>query len=120
MCIRDRNDPDCLMLRHSETDLTDVEIATWSAAVAVSGGLALVSDDLALLGERERALLDRVIEVGRAADAASLGPDEPRCDDLMRPGGPTSISGGGASMTADPERPVPSFGGTATGFGTDS
>lgn len=115
-----QNDPDCLMLRHSETDLTDVEIATWSAAVAVSGGLALVSDDLALLGERERALLDRVIEVGRAADAASLGPDEPRCDDLMRPGGPTSISGGGASMTADPERPVPSFGGTATGFGTDS
>ena len=115
-----QNDPDCLMLRHSQTDLTDVEIATWSAAVAVSGGLALVSDDLALLGERERVLLDRVIEVGRAADAASLGPDEPRCGDLMRPGGPTMLSGGAASMVADPERPEPTFGGGAAGFDADS
>ena len=43
------NDPDCLMLRTDETAMTPAAIETWAHAVAVSGGMALVSDDLALL-----------------------------------------------------------------------
>jgi alpha-galactosidase len=65
------NDPDCLMLRTSETELTPRQVSAWAMAVAESGGMALVSDDLALLDDDSRALLDRVLEVGRAADAAA-------------------------------------------------
>jgi hypothetical protein len=37
------NDPDCLMLRQSETQMTPAAVRTWAHAVAVSGGMALVS-----------------------------------------------------------------------------
>jgi hypothetical protein len=40
-------------------------------AVGASGGMAVVSDDLALLGGDERSLFDEVITLGRANDAAS-------------------------------------------------
>ena len=42
----------------------------WALAVGESGGMALVSDDLALLDGASRALLDRVLAIGRDADAA--------------------------------------------------
>ena len=41
----------------------------WALAVGVSGGMALVSDDLALLGADARRLLDEVVALGREADA---------------------------------------------------
>jgi alpha-galactosidase len=63
------NDPDCLMLRNEQTSLSEVEINRWALAVGESGGMALVSDDLSLLGREQRALLDDVIAVGRARDA---------------------------------------------------
>ncbi len=63
------NDPDCVMLRTTETAMTADEASGWAAAVGESGGMALVSDDLALLGVGERALLDEVIALGRANDA---------------------------------------------------
>jgi alpha-galactosidase len=63
------NDPDCLMLRTEQTSLTSDEVNRWALAVGESGGMALVSDDLSLLGRHERALLDDVITVGRASDA---------------------------------------------------
>jgi alpha-galactosidase len=65
------NDPDCLMLRTSATELTAAQVEQWALAVGESGGMALVSDDLSLLDASSRALLDRVLEVGRAADAAA-------------------------------------------------
>jgi alpha-galactosidase len=65
------NDPDCLMLRTTETELTPEQVQTWARAVGGSGGMALVSDDLSLLGVDARALLDEVIAAGRAADAAA-------------------------------------------------
>jgi alpha-galactosidase len=70
------NDPDCLMLRTEETSLAPDEISRWALAVGESGGMALVSDDLSLLGPNERALLDDVVAVGRARDAAA-GPAPP-------------------------------------------
>ncbi|HEX4905083.1 MAG TPA: glycoside hydrolase family 36 protein [Acidimicrobiales bacterium] len=68
------NDPDCLMLRTSETELTPEQVERWALAVGESGGMALVSDDLALLDDGSRALLDRVLALGRAADAAVTAP----------------------------------------------
>jgi len=62
------NDPDCLMLRTTDTDLTADQVRAWGDAVAESGGMALVSDDLGLLDADARALLDHVVAVGRAAD----------------------------------------------------
>jgi alpha-galactosidase len=65
------NDPDCIMLRTSATKLTPSQVEEWAMAVGRSGGMALVSDDLSLLDASSRALLDRVLAVGRAADAAA-------------------------------------------------
>ena len=68
------NDPDCVMLRTTDTALTVGEVRRWATAVGDSGGMVLVSDDLALLGQDARSLLDEVIARGREADgrAASL------------------------------------------------
>ena len=64
------NDPDCLMLRTSDTGLDRSQIETWAAAVGRSGGMVLLSDDLSLLGADAHALLDDVLTTGRAADDA--------------------------------------------------
>ena len=65
------NDPDCLMLRTTETALTPAQVEKWAIAVGRSGGMALVSDDLSLLDASSRSLLETVLELGRAADAAA-------------------------------------------------
>jgi hypothetical protein len=65
------NDPDCVMLRTSDTRLSAPAAAAWARTVGCSGGLALVSDDLALLGAEAHALLDEIVATGRAADAAA-------------------------------------------------
>jgi alpha-galactosidase len=65
------NDPDCVMLRTRETSMSAGEVRRWAMAVGASGGMAVVSDDLALLGGDERSLCDEVITLGRANDAAS-------------------------------------------------
>ncbi|WP_208028235.1 glycoside hydrolase family 36 protein [Rhabdothermincola sediminis] len=96
------NDPDCLMLRTDETDLTVEAITTWAHAVAVSGGMALVSDDLALLGAGARSLLDDVVVIGRAADRAAIEGAAPRCEDLMDAAVPTTLTAAGYALTADP------------------
>jgi alpha-galactosidase len=67
------NDPDCVMLRTTATDLTPAEARRWALAVGDSGGMVLVSDDLSLLGANERSLLDEVIARGREADAQAIG-----------------------------------------------
>ena len=61
----------------------------WALAVGVSGGMALVSDDLALLGHDARALLDEVVALGREADAGAAPaplrrPARPRPADAAR------------------------------------
>ena len=66
------NDPDCVMLRTTDTALTADEVRTWAMAVGHSGGMVLVSDDLSLLGPDAHALLADVIATGREADAATV------------------------------------------------
>ena len=60
------NDPDCIMLRTTSTDLDPAAAATWAQCVALSGGLVMVSDDLDLLGSEARARLDEVVAIGRS------------------------------------------------------
>jgi hypothetical protein len=62
------------MLRERQSDLTLAEVQAWTTAVALSGGMVLLSDDLPLLeGEPERdALLARALPPsGQAATALS-------------------------------------------------
>jgi alpha-galactosidase len=94
------NDPDCLMLRADRTKLEPAQMRAWALAVGVSGGMALVSDDLALLGAAARSLLDEVIALGRAADA---GTHPPRCSDLLDRDPPTRLAAGSAELIGDPD-----------------
>ena len=96
------NDPDCVMLRTDETQLSEAAAKAWAETVGCSGGLALVSDDLALLGRDARRLLDTVIASGRAADAAARAGRGPRCESLLDPGGPTGLVGSGGRVHVDP------------------
>jgi alpha-galactosidase len=96
------NDPDCLMLRTAETSMSPDAVRTWAHAVAVSGGMALVSDDLGLLDAEAAALLDDVVAIGREVDAATATGPAPRCDDLMDHPVPQRLSAAGFELVADP------------------
>jgi alpha-galactosidase len=93
------NDPDCLMLRTDRTELEPEQLRAWALAVGVSGGMALVSDDLALLGDDARSLLDEVIALGREADA---GAHPPRCSDLLDADPPTRLATKSVELVGDP------------------
>ena len=67
------NDPDCVMLRTTETQLSPDRVREWALAVGDSGGMVIVSDDLSLLGPDAHALLDEVIARGRVVDAQTIG-----------------------------------------------
>jgi len=95
------NDPDCLMLRSKDTALGENAARTWAHAVGVSGGMALVSDDLSLLDADSRRLLDEVVALGRTADAAAAAGDGPRCDDLLEPGPPSRLTSRAGRLEVD-------------------
>lgn len=99
------NDPDCLMLRTDETQMTPEAIRAWALTVAASGGMALVSDDLALLGSDARALLEEVIGIGRRVDAAATKGRAPSCPDLMETRLPTTLSSSAFALVVDPVAP---------------
>ncbi len=77
------NDPDCIMLRTEDTELSPAQMRTWARTVAVSGGMALVSDDLALLDDNARQVLDDVLEIGRVCDDEAIAGRPACCDDLL-------------------------------------
>lgn len=99
------NDPDCLMLRFDKTQLDAEQVRAWALAVGVSGGMALVSDDLSLLGPDARRLLDEVVVLGRAADAeaARAGGRPPRCIDLMDADPPSRLATSTVELVGDPK-----------------
>jgi alpha-galactosidase len=96
------NDPDCLLLRTTQTRLSPAAVEAWARAVGMTGGLAVVSDDLALLGEDDRRLLDEITVLGRAVDREALTGPPPRCDDLMAEATPGQLSAAGARLVATP------------------
>jgi len=62
------NDPDCLLLRDSETALTAEEVTSLATAIGMSGGMLLDSDDLTRLSPERRAMLTRLLPLrGEAA-----------------------------------------------------
>ena len=102
------NDPDCLMLRTTATAMAPEAVRGWAQIVGASGGLALVSDDLALLddgveGGRARALLAEVIERGRTADDAAAAGHPPRPLDLDDARGPAGLAAPAGVVRLDPE-----------------
>jgi alpha-galactosidase len=96
------NDPDCVMLRSDDTDLDGAQMQTWARAVAVSGGLASISDDLGSLGSAGRALLHEVLDIGRRTDDAARRGVTSRCPDLLERWTPTTLEGPAARLVADP------------------
>lgn len=96
------NDPDCLMLRPTDTQLSPAQIEAWAWAVAVSGGMALVSDDLALLTADSRRLLTEVLTIARRSDTAAATGTPPVCPDLLDAWTPTTLTAAGATLTANP------------------
>jgi alpha-galactosidase len=63
------NDPDCVLLRDRSTRLSEDEVRTVAAAALTSGGLLLISDDLANLSASRRELFERLIPpLGRTPD----------------------------------------------------
>lgn len=58
------NDPDCLLVRENKNDMNPAQTKLMASVMAVSGGMILVSDDLALIGEERLELLKKTLELG--------------------------------------------------------
>lgn len=98
------NDPDCLMLRTEQTQLAPTAMRTWADVVASSGGMALVSDDLRLLGDDAKAILHDVVERGRASDERAATGAPARCDDLVTSQRPATLASGPGVLHVDLDR----------------
>lgn len=55
------NDPDCVLVRQDDNDLTDDEVKLWLSVVALSGGAVLLSDRMMEVSEERLQLLDKII-----------------------------------------------------------
>lgn len=67
------NDPDCLLVRDHRTKLTLDEVRTLATVIALSGGMALSSDDLTRLPPERLALLSMALPpLPRGASARDL------------------------------------------------
>jgi alpha-galactosidase len=97
------NDPDCLMLRTKGTDLDKSQVRAWAHAVAASGGMAIVSDDLALLKQPARRLLADALDIGREIDQLAQGGAAPQCPDLLLNETPGRLRAGRFDLEGDPE-----------------
>ncbi|MCP5058542.1 MAG: hypothetical protein GY937_17710 [bacterium] len=64
------NDPDCLMARTEDTELDEAEVDALAGAIAVTGGMTVVSDDLPALGEADLERVRRTVALAREIDAA--------------------------------------------------
>ncbi|MHB8262524.1 MAG: glycoside hydrolase family 36 protein [Acidimicrobiales bacterium] len=62
------NDPDCILVRNSRTRLSPRERRIGAAVIAGTGGLRIVSDDLATYGPKEWELIDEINAIQHAFD----------------------------------------------------
>lgn len=56
------NDPDCVVIRAHDTQLSLAEVQGWASVVALSGGMVFVGDDVSRVDESRLALLARLAE----------------------------------------------------------
>jgi alpha-galactosidase len=66
------NDPDCVIVRAHDTELSLDEVEAWAAVVALSGGMVFVGDDVANVEPERLALLARLLPP--SGQAARTGP----------------------------------------------
>ena len=57
------NDPDCLMVRDTDTALTPDEVRTLATVIALSGGMVLDSDNLRKLSDENRRVISMSLPV---------------------------------------------------------
>ena len=62
------NDPDCLMVRRTDTKLSSAELSSLAGAIAASGGMVVFSDEIGRLGAEEKQLLRETIALAREID----------------------------------------------------
>ncbi len=77
------NDPDCLMLRSEQTQLTRDEREALAWTIAASGGMLLISDDMSLPGAEGARLFQAVARIGAHVDFAAEGGEPVIADNLM-------------------------------------
>jgi alpha-galactosidase len=90
------NDPDCLMARSRDTDLSVAETRTLATAIAASGGMVVFSDDLPTLSRSDRAFICETTAMAKAVDGAGI-PGRARVLDLLA----TSAASRVASLDAE-------------------
>lgn len=74
------NDPDCLLARRDRTKLTLPEVQSLATAVALSGGMVVVSDDLTQLSPERLDLISLLLPpLGEAATARDLMTESMPC-----------------------------------------
>lgn len=66
------NDPDCVVVRASDTQLSLAEVQAWAGVVALSGGMVFVGDDVSRVAPERLALLARLLPP--SGQAAQSGP----------------------------------------------
>jgi len=55
------NDPDCVLVRQDDNNLTEDEVLLWLSVVALSGGAVLFSDRMMEVSEERLRLLDKIM-----------------------------------------------------------
>jgi alpha-galactosidase len=65
------NDPDCVVVRADDTQLSLTEVQGWASVVALSGGMVFVGDDVSRVDESRLRLLARLLPA--SGQAASTG-----------------------------------------------
>jgi alpha-galactosidase len=67
------NDPDCVVVRGTDTQLSLAEVQAWASVVALSGGMVFVGDDVSRVQPDRLELLARLLPPSGQA-ASPLGP----------------------------------------------
>ncbi|MEN8183548.1 MAG: HAD-IB family phosphatase, partial [Myxococcota bacterium] len=84
------NDPDCLMTRTRDTQLTTAERDTLAAVIAASGGMTIFSDDVPALSPSSRERVRESVAWARRVDAASRH-GTARAHELLAPELPSGL-----------------------------
>lgn len=95
------NDPDCLMARAEQTELTSEEIRHLAAAIAVTGGMLIFSDDMQHVSTRGREWIRETGAWSKRVDGA-LPYGAARIPGLLDAGSPRPVVAdlGGAAVLA--------------------
>ena len=88
------NDPDCLLLRSSEIELAENERTCYALAAGALDNMILDSDDLSLIDEAGRAVLEQALNLrgGRAIVRGLLGDDFYLVESRGGPAGPVDLA----------------------------